>query len=418
MPAVTAPSSWSCVEGPTLADRLAAGPLPLDEALSIARQIVEALEAAHATGIIHRDLKPANIKVRADGTVKVLDFGLAKALEPDGATGAGSTSSPTISMHATAAGIILGTAAYMSPEQARGRPVDKRADVWAFGAVFYEMLTGRRAFDADDTSDTLALVLTKEPDWAALPASTPAAIRRLLRRCLERDPKRRVPDIAVARLEIDEALATPLGDSAVVGANHADVPRAGWRWMLPFGAGVAAGRCCGRGHAWVVGRRPIDITAGRAIRHHACRPRSRSPSASTTATSRCLPTARISSTPRARSRSSWSARSIGSTASPLAGITNARAPFVSPDAQWVGFFDRLDEGLMTGPVLRGALKRVPIGGGPPSVIAPVSGGSRGASWGPDDSIIFATSDTDDGTAPRGRPWRRARGVDAAGHERR
>ena len=253
------------VEGPTLADRLHAGPLPLDEALPIARQIVEALEAAHATGIIHRDLKPGNIKVRADGTVKVLDFGLAKALEPDGVTGAGSTSSPTISMHATAAGIILGTAAYMSPEQARGRPVDKRADVWAFGAVFYEMLTGRRAFDAEDTSDTLALVLTKEPDWAALPASTPAAIRRLLRRCLARDPKRRLPDIAVARLEIDEALA-PAGGLRHRG-REMPVCRA------PRGVGCTgrrrrrAGHGCGRGHGVGGGPSHIDIAASRAIRH-------------------------------------------------------------------------------------------------------------------------------------------------------
>src|SRR5262245_47181766 len=181
------------VEGPTLAGRIAQGAIPVSEALLIAKQIAGALEAAHEQGIIHRDLKPANIKVRADGTVKVLDFGLAKALEPTGSSSANAMNSPTISMHATQAGIILGTAAYMSPEQARGKVVDKKADIWAFGAVLYEMVTGRRAFDADDISATLAFVITKEPDWIALPATTPAPIRRLLRRCMEKDPKRRVP---------------------------------------------------------------------------------------------------------------------------------------------------------------------------------------------------------------------------------
>jgi serine/threonine protein kinase len=225
------------VEGPTLADRVRAGALPLDEALAIARQIVEALETAHAAGIVHRDLKPANIKVRDDGTVKVLDFGLAKAFDPDRAATT-ATTSPTISMHATAAGIILGTAAYMSPEQARGRQVDQRADIWAFGAVLYEMITGRRAFDADDTSDTLALVLTKDPDWQALPATTPSSIRRLLRRCLERDAKRRLPAIGVARLEIDEAIAQPGDAPAIAGAFAIASGRR--QWLAPFVAGVAA----------------------------------------------------------------------------------------------------------------------------------------------------------------------------------
>src|SRR5207247_7425963 len=157
------------VEGEDLAQRLVPGPIPLDEALPIAKQIAEALEAAHEQGIIHRDLKPANIKVRADGTVKVLDFGLAKAFDPASASSVNATMSPTLSMHATQAGIILGTAAYMSPEQARGKPVDKRADVWAFGCVLYEMLTGTRAFEGEDVSDTLATVLKGGPDWQALP---------------------------------------------------------------------------------------------------------------------------------------------------------------------------------------------------------------------------------------------------------
>ncbi len=169
------------VEGPTLADRLARGPIPLDEALPIAHQIATALEASHELGIIHRDLKPANIKLRPDGTVKVLDFGLAKALEPAGTEAGSATTSPTITSPAmTQAGVILGTAAYMSPEQAKGRPADKRSDVWAFGAVLFEMLSGRRAFKGDDVADTLAAVLRADPAWSDLPADTPPDVRRLL----------------------------------------------------------------------------------------------------------------------------------------------------------------------------------------------------------------------------------------------
>src|SRR5688500_12976994 len=171
------------VEGEDLATIVARGPLPLDEALAIARQIAEALEAAHEHGIIHRDLKPANIKVRADGTVKVLDFGLAKALEPRSAAGMDATASPTITSPAmmTGIGVLLGTAAYMSPEQAKSRPADQRSDIWAFGCVLYEMLTGKRAFGGEDVSDTLAAVLRGEPDWSMLPATTPIPIHRLLR---------------------------------------------------------------------------------------------------------------------------------------------------------------------------------------------------------------------------------------------
>jgi len=182
--------------------------LPLDETLKIARQIGEALEAAHEHGVIHRDLKPSNIKITPDGVVKVLDFGLAKALSKDSAAGDLSIS-PTLSLAATRAGVILGTAAYMSPEQAKGKPVDKRTDIWAFGCVLYEMLTGRRAFEGEDISETLAAILRAEPDWNALPEATPAAIHKLLRRCLEKDRKERTPDIAVARFELKDALTAP-----------------------------------------------------------------------------------------------------------------------------------------------------------------------------------------------------------------
>jgi serine/threonine protein kinase len=187
------------VEGEDLSQRIMRGAIPLDEALPIATQIAEALEAAHEQGIIHRDLKPANIKLRADGTVKVLDFGLAKALEPAGAMSASASMSPTITTPAmTQAGMILGTAAYMSPEQAKGRAVDRRSDVWAFGVVLFEMLTGQRLFGGETISDTLAAVLKTEPSWAALPPSTPPTLRHVLRSCLEKDPKRRLHAIAVS----------------------------------------------------------------------------------------------------------------------------------------------------------------------------------------------------------------------------
>jgi serine/threonine protein kinase len=205
------------VEGSTLAERLAQGSglktqgLPLDEALPIAKQIADALDAAHDKGIIHRDLKPANIKLRPDGTVKVLDFGLAKALDPTSQAGDASylANSPTMSADGTRAGVILGTAAYMSPEQARGKPVDKRADIWAFGCVVYEMLTGSMPFTGETITDILGAIVKSDPDWNALPDSTPAAIRTLLRRCLHKEREKRLRDVADARMEIDDALSTP-----------------------------------------------------------------------------------------------------------------------------------------------------------------------------------------------------------------
>ena len=192
------------VEGPTLADRIAHGPIPLDEALPIATQIAEALEAAHEAGVIHRDLKPANIKVRADGTVKVLDFGLAKALDttPEGDP----SQFPTLTAAATQMGVIMGTAAYMSPEQARGKPVDKRSDIWAFGSVLYEMLTARRAFPGEATADIVAGIIERSPDFGALPPNVPTSILVLVRRCLEKDRKERLHDIADARIEIKATL--------------------------------------------------------------------------------------------------------------------------------------------------------------------------------------------------------------------
>ena len=218
------------VEGEDLSQRIARGALPLDEALPIARQIAEALDAAHEQGIIHRDLKPANIKVRPDGVVKVLDFGLAKALDPAGGSSTDAMNSPTLTAHATGMGVILGTAAYMSPEQARGKSVDKRADIWAFGVVVFEMLTGRRAFEGEMTSDVLAKLIEREPDWTALDGSVPPRLRELLRRCLKKDPKARLRDVGEARLWIDELLSGvteetgPAVISVAAGAVSGSVP--------------------------------------------------------------------------------------------------------------------------------------------------------------------------------------------------
>ena len=244
------------VEGPTLADRIARGALPPDEALSIARQIAAALEAAHEQGIIHRDLKPANIKLRADGSVKVLDFGLAKLTDPAlGSSGAAAVTSPG----ATHAGLILGTPAYMSPEQARGQVVDARADLWAFGCVLYEMLAARRAFDGATVSDAISAVLTREPAWNALPERTPAPIVRLLRRCLARDVTRRLRHAGDVRLELEDIAAS---QSADLGPAH-EIARASSTRLLPWAiAAIAVTAALALGwRSWTAARASSPDTA-------------------------------------------------------------------------------------------------------------------------------------------------------------
>ncbi len=227
------------VEGDDLSQRIARGAIPIDEALPIAKQIAEALEAAHEQGIIHRDLKPANIKVRSDGMVKVLDFGLAKAMEPAAGSSPSVSMSPTITTPAmTQAGMILGTAAYMAPEQARGKVVDKRADIWAFGAVLFEMLVGRRPFDGEDMTEVLGAVVRLEPQWDALPSTVPARVSQALRLCLRKDPKQRVGDIRDVRLALDGAFETAVPQTTAPTTSA----RSGGRlaWMVSGVAVLAA----------------------------------------------------------------------------------------------------------------------------------------------------------------------------------
>src|SRR5262245_5644443 len=237
------------VEGEDLSERIARGPIPIDEALPIARQIADALEAAHEQGIIHRDLKPANIKLRSDGVAKVLDFGLAKLLEPVGAAAAGgATLSPTITSPAmmTGVGVLLGTAAYMAPEQAKGRAVDKRADVWAFGVVLHEMLTGGNPFLVDTIPETLAHVMTRQIDLGTLPAATPRRVRDLLARCLDKDPKKRLRDIGEARIRLEEVLSggaeEPSGPTGAIATAPAESRgRERLAWSVAAACAVLAG---------------------------------------------------------------------------------------------------------------------------------------------------------------------------------
>ena len=228
------------VEGPTLAERIAQGPVPWRDALAIARQIADGLEAAHEKGIIHRDLKPANVKLTPDGVVKVLDFGLAKAMDPTSSSG-GVSESPTLTARATQMGMILGTAAYMAPEQARGKIVDRRVDIWSFGCVLYELLTGRRVFEGEEITDVLARLIEREPDWSAMPADTPHEVRRLLARCLTKDPKARLRDIGEARVAIDELLAGKAPAPAPAEARPAVGPRAAWLRLAPWGLAAVFG---------------------------------------------------------------------------------------------------------------------------------------------------------------------------------
>jgi serine/threonine-protein kinase len=358
------------VDGPTLADRIAQGPVPLDEALPIARQIVDALEAAHELGIVHRDLKPANIKVRDDGTVKVLDFGLAKALSPEVASTAGAavSLSPTItSPAATRLGVILGTAAYMAPEQARGKTVDRRADIWAFGCVLYEMLTGKRAFGGEDMSDTLAAVLRAEVDWSALPASVPGRLRRVLQACLQRDPKQRVQAIGDVRLALDGAFET--STTAAVPAETART-FSKRNLLIALSGAVVCSTIAGLLVWAFVGptQRPQPPMRF-AVRL--------ADDQTLTGAGRHLTAISPQGTHLVYGANNglW-LRPLGALeATAIPGTDGARSPFFSPDGQWIGFYQA------------GQLKRVLVSGGAPIAIGPAAN-PFGASWGMDDVIVY------------------------------
>jgi hypothetical protein len=349
------------VEGPTLADRVVREPIPINEALPIAKQIAEALEAAHQQGIIHRDLKPANIKVRPDGIVKVLDFGLAKALDAQDGASVSASMSPRMSVHATQSGVIVGTPAYMAPEQARGHTVDKRTDIWAFGCVLYEMLTGRPPFEGDGLAGTLACVLEHEPDWTRLPGNVPARVRDLLRLCLEKNPKNRRRDAGDLRIDIERASADPALSTVARPSRVA--------WLVGAAAIVT-----------------VAVLTTLAIRYL------QTPVASG-------PEMRVEITPPPLSvplefalspdgqhivfvasgdgrRRLWLRALKDLNARVMAGTDGAAYPFWSPDGRSIGYF------------ASGKLYRIDVGGGSPQELADAPVGN-GGTWNADGTILFA-----------------------------
>ena len=350
------------VVGEDLSQRIAGRSIPLDEALPIARQIADALEAAHEQGIIHRDLKPANIKVGVDGSVKVLDFGLAKALD-DAPAGQNVTHSPTLSLGATRQGVILGTAGYMAPEQARGQSVDRRADIWAFGCILYEILTWKQAFAGETVSDTLAAVLRVEPDWSALPATTTSSVRRLLRRCLEKDPKQRLQHIGDARLELGEV------DQATQETVSSSRPSRRLLWPVVL-AGMAGAIVFGAA-AWRLAPQAIP---GPLIRFNLSLPPSAPFSEMSGSGIALSPDGRTVVYPADNPLGLVVRRLERNDVERLRGAEGGGAPFFSPDGAWVGFF------------ADGRLKRVPLDGG---IAVPVArswaGEGRGATTAPSSS---------------------------------
>ena len=358
------------VEGPTLADRIRQGPIPIEEALRIAKQIAEALEYAHEHGIVHRDLKPANIKVAGDDTVKVLDFGLAKALEGDAASMDIATS-PTLSRMATEAGVLLGTAAYMSPEQAKAKPVDRRTDIWAFGCVLYEMLTGKMAFRGETTTDTLAAVIKEEPNWSLLPTRTPMRVRVLLQRCLQKDPKQRLQAIGDARISIEEVLGGA-PDVSFAGAG-AKQPAKKWVVWSAVGAGCLLALAAAI-FAFLYFHQKAP--AAQAMRFEIPLPEKFSPNVGISLSPDGRKLAFIGAGADGQSRL-W-VRSIDALESqPLQGTDGAMLlPFWSPDSRFIAF--------RTG----GSLKKIESSGGPPVTLCDAL--AVGGGWNLGDKVIFGT----------------------------
>ncbi len=360
------------VEGDTLAERLKRGAIPVEESLTLALQIAEALEAAHEKGVIHRDLKPLNIKITPEGKVKVLDFGLAKAFAGDGSD-VNLSQSPTLSMAATEQGVILGTAAYMSPEQARGVTVDKRADIWAFGCVLYEMLTGRQVFKGELMSDVMASVLKSDPDYKGLPPTIHPQLRAVLRRCLEKEPKQRWHDVGDVRVELEQVSADPSGTLVLPVADVAHAaPQSKLRWVaamvvVAFIASVAA---------WTlkpVPPRPVsrhrhDLPEGIAFRNSGVNAIAVSPDGQ-------YYVYNGTGGLYLRSRNELEASLIAGTEGD---VTN---PLFSRDSEWVGFWNR-----------EGRIEKIAINGGTPIPIGPAPDNPNGISWGADDIVLFSQSD--------------------------
>ncbi len=370
------------VDGPTLADRIAQGPISLEDALTIGRQIAEALEAAHEKGIIHRDVKPANIKIADDGAVKVLDFGLAKVW--DGAPQADPSGSPRLTSTDFAERTIMGTPAYMSPEQARCKPLDRRTDIWSFGCVLYEMLTGRAPFAGETISDTLAAILDSEPDWNALPQTAPLPVRRLLRRCLEKDRKRRLAHIADARLEIDDALSAPHADAAVSASTSRTRERVMWAsaLMLVGLIGAAAMTWATRSATdpsettrTLLSMAPTDQSSGANPLEQ--RPGSARPTRTAIALSPDGKTL-VFGAIWGGDQQLYARRMDRLDVTPIPGTSGGSSPFFSPDGRWVGFG------------AAGELRKVPLAGGP-AVMLCKAAALFGASWGSDGTIVFATA---------------------------
>jgi eukaryotic-like serine/threonine-protein kinase len=369
------------VDGETLSDRIAKGPLPLGEALKIAREVIDALEAAHDKGIIHRDLKPANVALTADGQVKVLDFGLARYEAGEIGSGIDITHSPTLAYAGTQAGIILGTAAYMSPEQAKGRAVDKRSDVWAFGCLLFEMLTAKKAFEGEDVSDTLASILRGDPDWAALPADVTPAIRSLIKRCLDKDRRTRIPDLSVVRFLLADALSTDhaAASAAMQVAPAAVQPRG--RTLIPWL--VASALALGLAGVlaflvpWRAAPAPAPVRVSAEVGANASLFTAVGPSTALSPDGSMLAFVAAVGGEPARV---YVRRLDQLQATVLTSTEGAASPFFSPDGGWIGFF------------ATGKLKKVAVAGGAAVTLCDAPN-ARGGAWADDGTIVFQPENT-------------------------